>query len=260
MAGTGGDEGAGKMMGTVVFVAAFLIVIVFMLSSFGQIISKDESYNAVELTARGFSAADMATYDFYVNSEGNKIYNVTTDMVADSISIATITVFDDSLPRVTGGRDDMWFVTADDLKIHFYVMNWEEIIFWYHDGWWDSHTAKFDKDDIVAAAKPVNGVMRATLPFGPYTAFVIFPNGTSVASVLESHEGYSVSVGQSSFQAYEQSANNAWNYVTGILTFDMPGDGTGVQMFDVMISVVVYAGILFIAFWAITRVIGAVMI
>jgi hypothetical protein len=116
--------------------------------------------------------------------------------------------------------------------------------------------------DIEKNIKTVNGVQRSEVIINvgqPYTVFFIFPMNSTVDILLKTHTGYSIVLGQSQAQAMAAQQNNAWNYVTGILTFNMPNGGTGVSWFDFMISATIDAAILFIAFWAITRLIGAFM-
>jgi hypothetical protein len=275
MAGSGGDEGSGGMMKAVVFVAAFLAVVLFLMTSLSPILTPGNTTASNQPSIVGFSATDMSSYQYYNTSSGNRMYNATPAMRAGSIILPSISF--GNAPIVAGGWGNMSW-SANGETVHGYLVASyfnlrlgaggftdainDAWIFWAHTGIWDSHWCSVSYGDIEKNIKTVNGVQRSEVVINvgqPYTVFFIFPMNSTVDILLKTHTGYSIVLGQSQAQALAAQQNNAWNYVTGILTFNMPNGGTGVSWFDFMISATIDAAILFIAFWAITRLIGAFM-
>jgi hypothetical protein len=274
MAGSGGDEGSGKMMSTVIFVAGFLIAIVFLMYSFGSVLyGPGDSSGSRELTAVGFSADELATYNLFNTSSGNSTYEISPDKVGDHISIPSIAFSDARIS--TGGWTNMTFVSNGGTNIHLYVIDdarnpWvtpgnrvgHVVVFYCHTGWWDAHSVILQLNDIIHDARIENGVIKAKITIQldqSYTAFFVFPAGSDPITLLNNDSGYVIALGQSQTQSLSSAGYSGWNYVIGIISFNIPNGGTGYQMFDVMISVVINASLLFIAFWALTRLIGALM-
>lgn len=270
MAGTGGDAGAGKMMATLVFVAGFLIVMVFLLVSFAPILQSNNYQQKSDLTALGFSASDMATYTFFNTTQGGSNYLITPDKV--SWYVALPQTYAGINPTIYGGWSNMTFDPpgAGSTDIHLYIQGNASlsgtggyIKLWAHWGLWDAGEFAISYDDVIAKMRDVGGKQRADIVFyldHPYTLFVICPANTNAADILYTNNGYIVAVGQSLEQSYEDAGKNAWNYVIGIITFNIPGGGTGSIWFDLMLSVVIDAALLFVAYWSITRLIGALMV
>lgn len=277
MSGTGGDEGSNKMMGTVVYVAGFLAVVLFLMTSLSPILTPGSTTAANQPSIQGFSATDLSTYQYYNTSSGQRMYNATPAMRGVSIVLPSVSF--GNTPILAGGWGNMSW-SANGIMVHGYLVasyfNLNIVlgehgfvnsindawIFWAHTGWWDSHYSVISYGDIEKNIRTVNGVQRSEVVVNvgqPFTVFFIFPMNATVDVLLKTHTGYQIVLGQSQAQALSATQNNAWNYVTGILTFNMPNGGTGVGWFDFMISATIDAAILFIAFWAITRVIGAFM-
>jgi hypothetical protein len=272
MAGTGGDAGAGKMMATLVFVGGFLIVVLFLLSSFAPILQTGNYTNTSDMAALGFSAGDMTEYRFFNTTFGPAYFDVTASKYCAYISVPSVWIGID--PIVTGGWSNMTFDT-DGADVDFYPLyrhdilmgDKNEFIFFAHYGLWDAKTIIVSIDDVLAKIKASGTAMAMThradivVSFDrTYTLFFIFPAGVDPEAAMEARSGFKVALGQTMDQAYADMGKDAWSYIIGIMTFNIPGGGTGVGEFDLMISVVIYAAILFIAYWAITRLIGALMI
>jgi hypothetical protein len=276
LAGTGGDEGSHGMMGTVVFVAAFLATILFMMSSFSPILAPGNTAADNQPTIPGFSASDMSNYQYYNTSAGHSFYNATPAMRGATIIIPSISF--GNTPTEDGGWSNMsWSVNGITVRAYLVASYFDTPIlplggykssvndawiFWAHTGIWDSKWTAISYGDIEKKIARVNGVQRASVVIDvgqPLTVFFIFPSLSDADILLKTHTGYQIILGQSQAQALAAQQNNAWNYVTGILTFNMPNGGTGVSWFDFIISATVDAAILYIAFWALTRLIGAFM-
>jgi hypothetical protein len=272
MAGTGGDAGAGKMMATLVFVAGFLVIVLFLLSSFAPVLQVGNYTNTQDMEILGFSAGEMSEYKFFNTTAGPSYYDIKTSMYCAYISVPSIWIGID--PIVTGGWSNMSFDTAGaDIEIYplyrtdLLFGNKNEFVLFAHYGLWDAKTIILSHDDILAKVRTVGSpsaaVERADIVVSfdrTYTIFFIFPNGVDPGAALDARTGFKVALGQSLDQSYADMGKDAWSYIIGIMTFNIPGGGTGVHEFDLMISVVVYAAVLFIAYWAITRLIGALMI
>ncbi len=267
------------MLKVVVFVSAFLMAVLFMMSQLAPIISPN-SVSAQIPSVPGFSSSDMGTYQYFNNTQGNFGYNVTSSMLALNIVIPSISFGNG--PIQTGGWGNIsWPIISQSITVHGYLVQSyftyavpklgnggsagsinDAWIFWAHTGIWDSHYSAISYGTIEKNCVAVNGVLRSQVPIDPgipLTAFFVFPLNSNVDAVLQSHQGYYVVIGQSQAQAIQANGNNAWNYIAGILTFNIPNGGTGNPWFDNMISASIDAAVLFVAFWALTRVIGALM-
>ena len=273
MAGSGGDEGSGRMMATVVFIAGFLIVIVFLMSSFGTILYGPANTSSQrQLSALGFSADELAIYNIFPTNtpSAGPTYNITSDKVVSYFSMGAVSWGNG--PETTGGWSNMSYHSSSGVDLHLYIVSatglmntvsGDAIVFWCHSGWWDSHLVVLRYDDILAKLKNINNFQKSTITIQldqSYTAFIIFPIGSDASTLLKQHTGYWVSVGQSQTQSLSSSGYSGWNYVIGVVSFNIPNGGTGYVWFDVIISTVVDASLLFIAYWAITRLIGALMV
>jgi hypothetical protein len=270
--GSGGDEGSGRMMATLVFVAGFLIVILFLRSSFGNILYGPGNVDSQKrLTAIGFSADDLAIYNIFPTNtiSHGPTYNITSDKVVSFFSMGAVSWGNG--PETTGGWSNMSYHSSSGVDLHLYIVSangllntvsGEAVVFWCHSGLWDSHLVVLRFDDILAKLKTSNNFQKSTIVIQldqSYTAFFMFPMGADAKTLLEQHTGYIVSVGQSQTQSLTSAGYGGWNYIAGIITFNIPNGGTGYVWFDVIISTVVDASLLFIAYWAITRLIGALI-
>lgn len=267
MAEAGDDQGTGKFMAVLVFVASFMIVVVFLISSLAPILSSYDYSVSDAPTPMGFSATDMTTYTLYNNTYGGGYYNMTPAMYLNYVTLPDIS-FGGGV-TYDGGWTNMTFLAPDEV-IYFFPdkgTDPDTFKFWSHTGIFDSNRVYVSYNDILNNVKSVIGdngerISRAEVKielYRSYTVFFIFPTGVEPKASLDAQTGYLVYIGQSTIQQYASTGNNAWDYVTGILTFNLPGGGTGVQWFDVMLSMAVYAAILFIAYWAITRLLGAII-
>lgn len=272
MAGTGGDEGAGKMMATLVFVAGFLVVVLFLLSSFAPVLQIGNYTNTADMDIMGFSAGEMTEYEFFNTTAGPAFISVIDAMYCSYISVPSIWIGVN--PIQIAGWSNLSFDT-DAANIQIYPLHRvdlltgdrDEFVLFAHYGLWDAKTIVLSHDDILSKVKttgtPSAPVQRADIVVSfdrTYTIFFIFPAGVDPGAVLDAHTGFKIALGQTMDQAYADMGKDAWGYIIGIMTFNIPGGGTGVHEFDLMISVIIYAAVLFIAYWAITRLIGALMI
>lgn len=265
MGDSGGDAGAGKMMAVLVFITGFSIMLVFLLYSFSPILSAAHQIGQQNISIEGFTASDLATYTMYSTGQGAGyyLYNITPTMKATYLSFPTAYIAGlTAMPTCIGGWSNMTFNGPSTVRM--YIDTDGTFYFWSHAGWWDAHTVHLTFDDMVAHTTVVGGVQRCSVVITldqAYTVFFIYPKGVDPYSVAVTTNGFSVGVGQSTLQSYTSTGNNAWNYVTGIIFFNLPNGGIdNGGWIDRIVSIVFDAALLFVAYWAITRLIGALMI
>lgn len=259
---SGGDAGAGKMMAVMVFITGFSIMLIFLLYSFSPILNAAHQVGQQEISIEGFTAADLATYEMYSTGLGAGVYlyNITPAMKATYLEFPSISM--GAIPLCIGGWSNMTFNAG--VTIRMYIDTDGEFYFWCHSGWWDSKTVHLTFADMTAKSAVVNGMQRCNFVITldqSYTVFFLYPTGVDPYSVAVTTNGFSVALGQSVAQSYESTGNNAWNYVTGIITFNLPNGGIdNGGWVDRIVSIVFDSALIFIAYWAITRLIGALMV
>ena len=279
MAGSGGDEGSGGMMKAVVFVAAFLAAILVLMSQLSPILTPGTGTADNQATIKGFSASDLAEMTIFNNSDGRQLYNATPAMRAGSIVLPSISFGNNPIISGGGWGNMSWSANGQTVRGYLVASYFnlrvgsggftaainDAWIFWTHTGLWDVHWTAISYGDIEKNIKVANNAQRSDVLISigqGYTASFIFPmNATAqqVDTLLKTHTGYSITLGQTHVQATQATQNNAWNYISGIMLFQLPNGGTGSWLINFMISFTVDACLAFIAFWAITRLIGAFM-
>lgn len=265
MAGTGGDDGASGMMGTLVFVSIFAVLFVLFQSMFIAIQPGEEGglSGGVDQELKHFDVSTLATYNFYNSTTGGNVYNITSSDYGTYLFIPSWTT--NSGPLVTDASIDLHWDAHS--KVYVYPIKdftngdryyGDTFIFWSHTGWWDSKSEFVTKSEILAELLqyPDYQQSKVTVTVGDtYTAFFTFDKDVDAAEALDLRTGFSIALGQSQMdQARDQS--NMISVVTNLLTLNVQ---TGNQFLDILIILPMSIVYVWIAVWLLTRIIGAFM-
>ena len=135
-------------------------------------------------------------------------------------------------------------------------------VFWSSYGWWDAKTIEVSFGTIMSLYSDGKSSVTIDMGMASYTVFFVFgSNATASAALasLNSNTGYSVTMGQSLIQATQAMRNDVFGFVASIITFSPGKYSTGDPWIDFMISSAIDVCILWIAFWAVTRILGSII-
>jgi hypothetical protein len=266
--GGGGDEGSHGMMGTVVYMAVFIILFSAFLS-YASALVFEQAEEAGRPRPDGFQGAEYSMVRFFNTTNGEYLYAVTPSMYGTFINVPGATFDDNGLPasmmeRRTDATNDLKFDVRNaqgDHITNIYVYPIKDykgfgdaFVFFCHDGIWDAHSDAVYVSEVIENYREDDLRSVITISIGSsYTAYFTFPGLMSADWYLDDRSGFNISIGQSALDS-AGDASSFWNVLTGLITYNLPGDGTGIWIMDVAICTAFNACCIFIIFWAITRV------
>jgi len=251
-----GDEGSGGMMRVAIQMAVFVAVFSLLLGYAAPLLN---SSSAIEIKGpTSFDIGTIAQNDFAETDDGGYSYTIKPSDYG--------TYFNPPYQDIIG--DDHNFGPTDanktirfhmnDFYVHFvpikdYDESGDAFYFVSNSGWWDLKYVIFRESDIINRVNSVTdrAVLTASLAESVNVYFQ-FTDEWSPTDSLNYRFSYNVSVGQSYLNQSQDQAN-VLNVLFGLLTFHLPGGGTGFALFDIMLSTAFIASCSFILYWAITR-------
>ncbi len=266
MAGTGDEEGSGKMMGVVVFASMFVILFALFQSMFISITPGSTSISDnVSPEIKSFDASTLVTYQFFNTTGGGNLYNITADMYGTEIDIPA--------NALSGNHPDTdatelgWDVDGTGDGVYMYPLkDWtddgtyrgDSFVIWDKTGWFDSNSEYITKSMILQNLQQYTNYQQSKVSIHvglSFSVFFTFPKEDSVSADLDARSGFSVAIGQSELdQASDKS--DMIGMVTDLLTFNV---NTGNQYLDILIVVPIGIAYVWIGIWLLTRIIGAFM-
>lgn len=262
--GDQGDSGAKGIMGVVVFIAVFVIMFSLLLSYAAPLVfAGDSKSRDVADGPTGFNASEYSTTNFYNTSNGAYAYAMTPSLYGTHINIPSADVSGDGIDASrTDANRDLKFSVTDNTGAHeFYIYLYpikdynsdgDAYVFYSKTGWWDAHSRVITEQEIIDRAK--DGRASFSVSLGVMcTAYFVFPSDHQTSVYLGLRSGFNVSIGQTAVDEARDS-NGFWDVIVGLLTFDLPHGGTGVQIIDILLSTSFIAACSFIIFWAATRI------
>lgn len=255
------------MMKAVVFLIVFSALFSFMYAYSSAAFADHDDPSEDDFIRKHFSPEEMASMTFWQNSMGGYSYNVTVD--TDWGTYVNEPLFN-SEPACDGARFDF---TSDGQTVKIYPINnndapWdgsdinmmqaeEGFLCFQQWGWWSKEWTPITFEQVLLNLKTTDQGVKANVHIdlkGGMNIYFLFPVGTNATTaeiLLDEGYGFQIAAGQSFYDATE-SSSNAWNALTGLLTFSID---TGFWILDYLISIPIYACIAFIAFYIIKELI-----
>lgn len=259
-----------SVMKAIVFIVAFSAVFSFMYAYAGAAFGPSSDPQEDDFLARNFSPEELATMTFWENAEGSGSY-------FHSITGATTwgtyvkETFGTSENPCDGSRYDFYH-PSNGQRVKFYPISGntdfekddinlvdaaEGFLVYQSWGWWDQEWEWISFERVMMNFKITNenSVSNVHIDLkGGMNVYFIFSVGTTsygAKTALDEGEGFQISIAQSIIDE-TNSASNAWNALSGLLTFSID---TGFWILDYLISIPIYASIAFIAFYIIKELI-----
>lgn len=251
----------------VVFSAVFSFLYAYSSSAFMSSIDPQED----DFLVRNFSPEEIATMTFWENdSAGTGYIHSVTETTTWGTYVNKVPYFGGE-PMCDGTRFDYYHPT-DDQHVRFYPIKSglgegkspsnmapqsEGFLVYQHWGWWDEEYEWITFERVVMNLQTTDEGVKSNVHIdlkGGMNVYFIFPLGSTVDTVRASLDvgyGFQVAIAQSIIDE-TNSASNAWNALTGLLTFSID---TGYWILNYLISLPIYASIAFIAFYIIKELI-----
>lgn len=262
--GDQGDSGAKGIMGVIVFISVFVIMFSLLLSYAAPLVFAGESKaRDVADGPEGFDASEYTTTNFYNTTNGEYAYAMTPNLYGTHIKIPGADFFDDGINSDwTDADKNLKFSVTDGTGAHeFYIFLYpikdyngdgDAFVLYSKTGWWDAHHRIISEQEIID--KTEDGRASFSVSLGVMcTVYFVFPTDHQVNTYLGLRSGFNVSIGQTAIDEARDS-NGFWDVIVGLLTFNLPNGGTGVQIIDILLSTAFIASCSFIIFWAATRI------
>jgi hypothetical protein len=250
----------------VVFSAVFSFLYAYSSAAFMSSIDPQED----DYLVRNFSPEEIATMTFWENDSVGSGY---IHSMTESTNWGTYVIepLFKGEPSCDGSRYDFYHPT-DGQHVRFYpisgntdyedddvnmVNDYEGFLVYQQWGWWDKEWEWISFERVVMNLQKTDEGVKSNIHVdlkGGMNVYFIFPLGSTVDTVrvsLDVGYGFQVAIAQSIIDE-TNSASNAWNALTGLLTFNID---TGFWILDYLISVPIYASIAFIAFYIIKELI-----
>ena len=259
-----GDE-TPEIMTPLVFLATFVVVFALVFGYTSSMFTGDDADDSDPYISREFDPEDIAENTFWYNSYDTQsgYYVNTTDWNtywSPGGWFGTEPVHDEGAEY----EFDSDSTESPDQTVHVYPLGeqvgdehdeWDNTIMFYQSwGWWDLEYefVTFDKiiENAVIKSKNVQSKVSIDLK-GTMTVWFMFPLGSDIGTVLNSHTGFTIVLGQSLIDAVE-STQNIWNTMTALLTFHLD---TGSSMVNTLIAIPIWIMIAYITFAIVTRLI-----
>lgn len=243
------------MMSVVIQMAVFVAVFSLLLGYAAPLINNTSAY--VTQGPSSFDVGTIAQNDFAETDNGKYAYTIRPSDYGTYYYPSREDITPDSGIGQTDANQSLryhmndfyiWFVPIKD-----YDSQGDAFFFYSQSGWWDAKHVIFRESDIVSRVNSVTdrAVLTASLGESVNVYFQFFGDYTP-ADALNYRFSYNVSVGQS-FLNQSQDQANVLNVLFGLLTFHLPGGGTGFALFDLLLSTAFITSCAFILYWAITR-------
>jgi len=250
----------------IAFSALFSFMYAYSSAAFGDANDPQED----DFLSRHFSPEEMASMTFWTNDSAHTGYIHSITHTTTWGTYVNEPLFNGE-PACDGTRLDFYHPT-DDLRVRIYpisgnddfedgdinMVNSDEGFLCFQQwGWWDKEWEWISFDRVILNLKTTDQGIKSDVHIdlkGGMNVYFIFPLGTTsenVMAILNSGYGFQIALAQS-FIDETESASNAWNALSGLLTFSID---TGYWIVDYLISVPIYASIAFIAFYIIKELI-----
>lgn len=252
-----GDEGSKGMMGTIVFMTVFVLVFSILLGYAAPLLFAGGEASGPTSRPEGFDAASYSMITFFETSNGNYAYQMSPGLYGTGIVKPAFYLGGNGLGDAQTDAARNLSFDAGDFNVYLYPLKDsktgnDEFWFFSHTGWISANFFLVTESDIER--RMVDG--KASVPIscgGSFTAYFTFPDDHDASYYLDQRSGFNVSIGQSLVNATTDSTS-FWNVITGLLTFNLPNGGTGILIFDIILSTAFISCCAFILFWAVTRI------
>jgi len=260
----------GNVMKAIVFLIVFSALFSFMYAYSSAAFKSGDTPNSDDYIKRHFSPEEMASMTFWTNNSAHTGYIHSVTKSTNWGTYVNEPLFTGE-PACDGTRFDFYHPTADQ-RVRVYpisgntdfetddinMVNADEGFLCYQQwGWWDKEWEWISFERVLLNLKTTDEGVKANVHIdlkGGMNIYFLFPVGTTsenAKAIMESGFGFEIAMAQS-FIDETESASNAWNALTGLLTFSID---TGFWILDYLISVPIYACIAFIAFYIIKELI-----
>jgi DUF971 family protein len=252
----GGEDGG--IMNTIMFISVFVVVFSVLLGYASPILFQT---SAEEPTGGpdGFDAATYTMTTFFETKTAGYSYSVESEDWGTYINIPQTYLGEQAgLYDETDAYELFGFDNGDGIWIYVYFIDdfddeGDAIVLFAHTGWWDAHSQIIRKSDVVVHTNKDNIAAIPVKVGGSYTLYLRFLDGHTPQSSLDWHYNFHVAMGQTAIDAATDSSG-FWTVITGLLTFNLPNGGTGIAIFDLVLSTAFISCCSYILFWAATRI------